>query len=145
MRYSIPKIDSFPKIHFVAESQYNVIVGIDPSDGCPDLVLDNSTLTGTASVSMTYSLSLNFSSQNTCEGTLSVSGQVTVENGVVIAECTNLEQSCNFFCQETSQPLGGEICITSFILNGEAQDVDGACFTVDGVAAAILYNNGPCD
>lgn len=145
MRYLTPAISLIPKFPHVAETQYNVIVGLDPSDGCPDIELDKATLSGTASMSLNYTIVFSFPSQNTCNATASASGQVTVQNGVVLTDCSSLENSCQIFCQETSLPDSAEICATSFVLNGEAQDVDGACFTVNGAAAQILYNDGPCD
>jgi hypothetical protein len=145
MKYSKPVVNLVPKFQQVAESQYNVIVGIDPSDGCPDLELDQATLSGTASMELNYTIVFSFASQGTCNATASVSGEVTVQNGVILTDCSSLDDSCSLVCQETSLPTSAEICVTSFVLNGEAQDVGGTCFTVDGVAAGILYNDGPCD
>jgi hypothetical protein len=124
MRYLRPEIIScISNLHLIAESQY--VVGIIPDpDGCPTVAFSEATGSGTISIEATYELTINYSAGSPCQGTSNMTGTATFEDNVLVPDCSNASFSCDFVCQNTSQPTGGEICMTSLTLNGVPQDAD---------------------
>lgn len=122
MRYSKPAVQSFLNMHIVAESQYFEGLIPDPN-GCPTFLFNEATGSGVISVAATYTLIYNFSGNQTCQDTVSMTGQATFEGNVLVPDCSNASFSCSFSsCNATGLPTGGQLCLTSLTLNGELQD-----------------------